>query len=234
MNQPSTKILIKRPTPGLAPLEFDLTLAYRGEQALKELASANSGNAMYLSGIFGLAYSSLGRIYGDLHREVAEATIASRKRRAVIILDMATEIAKSKGLSSARAPTGSEDIREAICYADDEYTAIETYRASLEGLKELVYIKLNSMRLAFDAVKSISRSTVSSASGSVVDLGTNKDSFTRIMEENTTTILKANEYSAPHSKIPFNEIPEIEEVTTKNKINNSTPTVKSGWGKPRH
>jgi hypothetical protein len=176
----------------------------------------------------------LGRIYGDLHREVAEATIASRKRRAVIILDMATEIAKSKGLSSARAPTGSEDIREAICYADDEYTAIETYRASLEGLKELVYIKLNSMRLAFDAVKSISRSTVSSASGSVVDLGTNKDSFTRIMEENTTTILKANEYSAPHSKIPFNEIPEIEEVTTKNKINNSTPTVKSGWGKPRH
>lgn len=154
-----TILSIKRPGADLAPFEVDLKLAYVGEQKMQEIATASSGNALHLASVFSRAYDSLGRAYGGLINEAGRATVAARKRRSILVLDKAVAIAKEKGLSSARSPSGSEDVREAICYADDEYCAIEEYRASIDAAKELVFCKLQAMRMSWDSVRSLVRGT---------------------------------------------------------------------------
>lgn len=158
-----TVLSIPRPQYGLAPLQIDLTIAYKAESHIKEIAAANQSNALWFASVFSEAYNSLSRAYGALHYEVASAAIAARKKRAVLVLDVAPRIAKEKGLSSTRSPTGSEDVREAICYSDPEYAAIEEYRAALEAAKELVFLKLRAMQMAYDATKAIVRGTSGTA-----------------------------------------------------------------------
>ena len=208
---------IPRPQHGLTPFVVDLTFAYQGEAKLQEIATATQTSAPYLASVFSRAYASLGRAFGALIHEVGSQTIASRKRRARIILDLAPHIAKEKGLSSARSPTGSEDVREAICYSDEEYCAVEEYRAALEAVKELVFIKLQAMRMGYEATRAIIRGTSSSAGNQVHDLGTDEsqDVISRAME----AIGMPDTESAPPPK------PEVE----------SSPDQKPryGFGKPR-
>jgi hypothetical protein len=164
----STAMLtIERPHQGLAPFEVDLRLAYEGERKMKEIATATSGNALHLASVFARAYDSLGRAFGHLYKEVGSATIESRKRKAKLVLDEAPRIAKEKGLANSRSPSGAEDVRAAVCYADEEYCRIEEYRNALEAAKELVFCKLQAMRMAYDAVRSLVRGTGAVAGNTV-------------------------------------------------------------------
>jgi hypothetical protein len=217
----STTLSIPRPLQGLNPFEVDLTLAYQAEGHLKEIATAGSGNALFLVSKFARAYNALGRAYGMLYKEVGSAAIDSRKRRAHIILDLAPAKAKEKGLSSQRSPTGSEDVREAICYSDPDYCAIEEYRAALEAAKELVFIKLQAMRMGYEAVKSIIRGTSSSAGNSVHNVG-HEDEGT-LMDRALDAVERSEEQ--PNEEVPL--------VRSSPEPTNSGPRSR-GFGAPKH
>jgi hypothetical protein len=171
----TTTLSIQRPQKGLTPFEVDLRLAYEGEARMKEIATATTGNALHLASVFARSYDSLGRAFGHLYKEVGSATIDSRKRKAKLVLDEAPRIAKEKGLATSRSPSGAEDVRDAICYADEEYCRIEEYRNSLEAAKELVFCKLQAMRMAYDAVRSLVRGTGAVAGNSVTHTAATQD-----------------------------------------------------------
>ena len=172
---------VPRPQEGQSPFEIDLTLAYHGEASLPALASASSGNALSLIATFQRAYSSLARAYSLAYREVELATVMSRKRQAVLVLDMAPQILKEKGLSTARNAAGSADLRQAICYADDQYCKIENYRAAVESIKELVKLKLDSMRSATFAAQCILKGTAPMSSD-VRHTGTEQPVIEEVLE----------------------------------------------------
>lgn len=162
-----TTLSIPRPQQGLTPFKVNMALAYEGERHIREIATASSGNALHLASIFARAYDSLSRVYGSLLHEAGLATIDARKRRARIILDLAPAKVKEKGLAGPRSPNGSEDVREAICYDDTEYCAIEQYRAALEAASELVQIKLRAMWMAHEDVRALVKGTSGSAGNGV-------------------------------------------------------------------
>jgi hypothetical protein len=228
---PSTSLTIVRPQKDLAPLEFDLSIAYEAERQIQAIASAGSGNALYLASVFGRAYASLGRIYGEIYCEVGKATVQARKRRAQIILDEAPAIAKAKGLASPRSPCGAEDIREAICYQDEDYCKIEEYRAALEAAKELVFIKLQSMRMCHDAVKSIMRGTEGSAGGKVYDTGsTREDVINRALDH-----LQKVDPIEPKRRATEEDLEKGAQEDIKRRVYEEKESApkKRGWGEPR-
>lgn len=191
----TTMLSIQRPWQGLEPFEVDLKLAFDGERRMQEIATATTGNALLLCSVFARAYDSLGRAYGHIYCEVGCATVAARKRKSILVLDKAPGIAKEKGLSSARSPTGSEDVREAICYADEEYCRIEEYRAGLEAAKELIYCKLQAMRMSYDAVRSLVRGTGAPAGNSVTSTASSVDT---LLERAMDKVEEADNLLPPH------------------------------------
>jgi hypothetical protein len=216
VNFETTKLSISRPQAGLAPLEIDLTLARKAEASLREIAAANSSSSLSLASTFSVAYDSLARAYGALYAEASLATIASRKRRSVVLLDLAAGIAQAKGLASSRSPTGSEDVREAICYADDEFTAIETYRAGIEAAKELVYMKMQAIRMGFDAVRAILKANDGAPGSRVSDLSAPSES---VLLESAEQMIEQSE-----------KLPPALTITTE--ASKSTPT--SVFGRPSY
>lgn len=120
---------------------------------MHELAFANTNTAKELAATFWDAHSRLARIYGEVSRELASTEVALKKRKAVLTLDVIPDKAKEKGLTSSRSPTGSEDIREAFYYTDDEFVAIKESLGALEAVKEMLEIKLTSLRGAAETAK---------------------------------------------------------------------------------
>jgi hypothetical protein len=140
---------------GIEPFKFDLARVYEAEARLSDIAIATKPIAKDLVATFTKAYVQLGKVYAKVKYEVAMAAIAARKRRAVILLDELPEKAKAKGLATARAPTGSEDVREAFFYTDEAYLAIEESRAALEATQELLFGKLMAMKAAMESCRAM-------------------------------------------------------------------------------
>jgi hypothetical protein len=138
---------------GIEPLRFDLARVYEAEARLQDIQLAGTSQAKELFAVFTKAYVQLGRVHAKVKYEVAMAAIASRKRRAVLMLDVIPEKAKEKGLGTARAPTGSEDVREAFMYSDSDFLRVEESRASLEATLELVFGKMMAMKDAMAACR---------------------------------------------------------------------------------
>ena len=138
---------------GLEPHRFNLERVYEAEARLQDIQLAGTAQAKDLFAVFTKAYVQLGRIHSKVKYEVAMAAIASRKRRAVLMLDVIPEQAKAKGLGTARAPTGSEDVREAFMYSDPDFLHIEESRAALEATEALVFGKMMAMKDAMAACR---------------------------------------------------------------------------------
>jgi len=137
---------------GLA-VSLDMAPCFTAEARIFEIAFADKAKAKDLFSEFTRAYIYAGKLHAMLKMHVAKATTESRRRRAVILLDLMPEMAKEKGLASSRSPTGAADIREAFFYKDEEFLAIEDSRAALEAAEALLFSKLMAFREAADAVK---------------------------------------------------------------------------------
>jgi hypothetical protein len=127
-------------------LDFELDIVYKAESRISSIVGANLETAQYLQGLFGSAFAVLADVMGVIVKEIELSTIASRKCRAKILLDKAPNIVAEKGLGSAKNSTGNADIREAILYSDEEFCKIEEYRAHLEAAKQLITLKIQSIR----------------------------------------------------------------------------------------
>jgi hypothetical protein len=107
--------------------------------------AASGRGLIELANDFDDGYDAACKLHSRVIYEVEMATIASRKRRAVLLRDELPTVIKDRGLASSRSPVGAEDIRETIYYEDDEFVRLEQYRAALEAIRELLFGKMMSM-----------------------------------------------------------------------------------------
>lgn len=125
--------------------EVDLTLIHRVESRRQELVTAQGRSLIELANDFDDAYDAAAKLHSRVIYEEEMATIASRKRRAVLLRDELPGRIKERGLATTRSPLGAEDIRETMQYEDDEFVKLEQYRAALTAIKELLFGKMMSM-----------------------------------------------------------------------------------------
>lgn len=143
-----TKLRIQ--TTEAQPLEIELDYAYQAESRIREVAFVNKVTAPELCAAFNTAYARLAQSFGLLMYKVGQAEIAVKRRKAVVTLDVIPEQLVERKLGK-----GNDDIREAFYYTDEEYLKAKDSLASLEAAKELLYIKMNALRMAFEATKSV-------------------------------------------------------------------------------
>ena len=134
--------LVRRDEP---TFEVDLTVIHRAEARREELVTAAGRGLLELANAFDDGYDAACKLHSRVIYELEMATIASRKRRAVMLRDEVPQRIRERGLSTSRSPVGAEDIRENIYYEDDEFVKLEEYRAALECIKELLFGKMMSM-----------------------------------------------------------------------------------------
>jgi hypothetical protein len=132
---------------------LDLREVYSSESRLAEVQSVNAQKAGELLSCFNRAYLLLGDHLHALATWTNEAEAAARKRRAVVVLDEVPRILREKGLSSARSPSGSEDLRAAVLDADAEYSKYQDVLAQLKAAAALLSGKQEGFRRAFGSVK---------------------------------------------------------------------------------
>lgn len=138
---------------GALPLKLELGPVFIAEARVHEIAMADKARAKSLFADFIGAYIYTSKLHAMCKLHVARAATESRKRRSVLIIDFMPEMAKAKGLSTSRSPTGAEDIREAFLYRDEEFLIIEDGRAALEAAEAMMLGKMLALRDAADAVK---------------------------------------------------------------------------------
>ena len=125
--------------------ELDLAPVYRAEARREELVMARGHALVELANAFDLGYDHICKLHSRVIYELELATIASRKRRAVILRDEMPQILQQRGWTTAKSPVGSADIRDTVFYEDSEFVALEQYRATLEAIKELLFGKTFSL-----------------------------------------------------------------------------------------
>lgn len=136
-------------------IKIDLKSILESERRLHEVAITTKDKAPELLASFNLSWLELhGHIvYLENERNIADREL--RKRRSVIVLDVAPQILKDKGLANPRSPAGNEDLREAVINQDAEYLAIEERYQKIEAVIELLRGKLKAFEMAYNSVKKI-------------------------------------------------------------------------------
>jgi hypothetical protein len=125
--------------------EVDLTPIHLAEARRHELVAARGRSLIELGNAFDDGYDAACKLRSRVVYEKEMATIASRKRRAVLLRDEFPALLSSRGLTSSKSPVGAADIRELIYYEDKEFEQLEQYRAALEAIGELLFGKMMSM-----------------------------------------------------------------------------------------
>lgn len=125
--------------------EIDLTQVHLAETRREELVVAQGRSLLELANAFDIGYDAACKLHSRVIYESEMATIASRKRKAILLRDEFPQIIKDRGLGTTRSPVGAEDIRDNLYYEDEEFVKTENYRASLEAIKELLFGKMMSM-----------------------------------------------------------------------------------------
>jgi hypothetical protein len=125
--------------------EIDLTTIHLAESRREELVAAGGRGLVELANAFDDGYDAACKLQSRVSYESEMATIASRKRRAVLMRDEFPTLIKDRGLGSSKSPLGAADIRDALLYEDNEFVALEQYRAALDAIKELLMGKIFSM-----------------------------------------------------------------------------------------
>lgn len=87
--------------------------------------------------------------------ELSVAEQCADERKAVVMLDMAPQILKDKGLLSARNPSGSIDQRENVLAMDTEYKSRRDTVEKLKAVQELLKGKMRGFEMSYGAIKKV-------------------------------------------------------------------------------
>lgn len=148
-------LVVPRGTPDLAPLKFDLTEINHAEKRKSELSYINKETAPDLMQVFNRAYCEVLRMMAQISFEFGQAMKFANKRRSIVILDIAPELLHRKGLSTAKSPAGSEDLRRAVLEQDDEYLQLMDKTQSLKAFHEYLKSKSKGFEMAYYTAKKI-------------------------------------------------------------------------------
>jgi hypothetical protein len=215
MNQTSTKLQLVNYDG--SPIELDLDFAYTAEARIREISFVNKHTAPELASTFNVAYGQLARHFGRIMYEMGMAEIAVKKRKAVLTLDYIPEEMTKRKLAK-----GNEDIREAFYYTDPDYLKAKEGLAALEATKELLYIKMNSLRMAFEATKSVMKEQGNMPAASLASSTPNGEGITATPPVNNEVVVG-----------PY--VPTVTTVPATYVKQEPAPTVKyrGGWTKPK-
>jgi hypothetical protein len=150
-----TLLKIPRGTPGVEPLEFELNEIMQSEDRKHDIISVNKETAPELMYVFNKAYCSVLRMLSQISFEYSQAVKYANKRKSEVILDIAPDFLKNKGLLSSRSPAGSEDLRKAVLDQDEQYLKLQDVVSMLEAAHEYLKGKTRGFEMAYHSVKKI-------------------------------------------------------------------------------
>ncbi len=111
--------------PGIPPIKLDIGGILEVESRIQEIAFVTPVKAPELMAVFNVAYSDLSNMIAQVKYQFEIAKVQEEKARAICIIDRVPGILKEKGLTSAKSPSGSEDLRSAILALDPDYSAAQ-------------------------------------------------------------------------------------------------------------
>jgi len=148
-------ITVPRGLKELRPVEIDLTQILRAEARIREIASVTKDKAQELMATFNVAYCECSRHVAVLSGEETLAKRHADKVRSVAVLDRVPRILAEKGLSNAKNPAGSEDLRRAVLDGDLEYCQAIARVDEISRYVEFMKGKQKGIEMAYTSVKKL-------------------------------------------------------------------------------
>lgn len=142
-------------TLSLKGASLDLTKVYEAERRIPEIQIVNKETSAGIMAQFMEGYGQASHSHALLTKMLTEAENAAKRRRAIVILDIVPDVLKERGLVTARNPTGSEDLRNAVLETDEDYQKIVDRIAMLQALRALVAGKMKTLEMSYNAVKKV-------------------------------------------------------------------------------
>lgn len=150
-----TELIIPSGNPELPDRHIDMVNLYTLEARKQEVAIVNKARAPELMRCFEQGYGLSARAMVGVRLEVNKAKEALDKRKAVVMLDIAPEVLKAKGLTTKASPAGSLELREAVLASDEIYLSLLDRLNRLEAAYELLKVKSKGFEMAFMSVRKI-------------------------------------------------------------------------------
>lgn len=142
--------LLRIPTSGTV---YDLTEVNKALARLPEISHVTQTTAPELLMSFNRAYLEAEQISAGVELNLSMASRDLDKVHSIVLLDKVPEYLKSKGMSTAKSPMGSEDIRKAIIDADPEYQRACDALDQLKAVSKLIKSKAKGLEMAYSTVK---------------------------------------------------------------------------------
>ncbi len=98
-------------------------------------------------------YSIAGKIQSMVLLELNRATGAKERRAAEVMLDIAPQILREKGLTKPGSPGGNENQRAAVLAKDDIHNQMKDIVDQLDAFCVLMKIRMRGFEMAFSSVK---------------------------------------------------------------------------------
>lgn len=132
-----TKVIIMTPLKGVAPEQVEASNMYKALARGVEVGMCTPVKAPELLACFSQAFGEANALLSklDLQKNLTEEAI--RKRRAVLVLDEMADIVAAKGHATAKSPTGTAEIKEAVVDGDEELSKLRQTLIFLKCLESL-------------------------------------------------------------------------------------------------
>jgi hypothetical protein len=148
-------LLVPRGLPELSPLKFDLEGILKAESRIQEIATITVIKAPELMALFNKVYLDICNIISSVQFEFELSKKHADEVRAICLIDKVPSILKDKGLVSAKSPSGSEDLREAVLSLDKDYSNARERVIQLKCTLTLLEGKKESIDRAYSSVKKV-------------------------------------------------------------------------------
>lgn len=132
-----TKVVILTPLKGVPAEQFEAAHIYKALSRSQEISFCTPVKAPELLALFSKAFGDANELYSKIELQYNLCDEQIKKRTAVLVLDEMAEIIVKKGHSSAKSPTGTAEIREAVVDGDNELSQFRTTQIFLKCLMTL-------------------------------------------------------------------------------------------------
>lgn len=134
---------------------IDLDKIAQMEARLAEVALVTPIKAPELLSVFTDAWLALQRHAISLETERLRADRVARMRRSLVVLDIAPEVLRNKGLIRTGSPAGSEDLRQAVLDGDEFYQNSLSLVYEIGCCIDVLKVKAKAFEMAYNSVKKI-------------------------------------------------------------------------------
>ncbi len=134
---------------------IDLGRIAEMEARLVEVALVTPLKAPELLSVFTQGWLELQKHAIALETERLRADRASRQRRSLVVLDIAPEVLRNKGLTRTGSPAGSEDLRQAVLDGDEVYQNSLSMVYEIGCVIDVLKVKAKAFEMAYNSVKKI-------------------------------------------------------------------------------